>query len=139
MGPGVVGTASGLGTTAVEAAAVIDAAYALGARVALCCRASGVDSRERHRGVSHHVHTILRLAAHRPEVPLPAALAPEVPGATVIDGPDAATVLGAFDLVVTSMGRGPTDDPAFFAAATSAGAWAAAALAGPNQGDASNR
>jgi hypothetical protein len=50
----------------------------------------------------------------------------------VIDGPDAATVLGAFDLVVTSMGRGPTDDPAFFAAATSAGAWAAAALAGPN-------
>jgi hypothetical protein len=72
-------------------------------------------------------------------VPLPAALAPEVPGATVIDGPDAADVLGAFDLVVTSMGRGPSDDPAFFAAATSAGAWAADALAGLNQGDASDR
>ncbi|MGH9227732.1 MAG: DUF3866 family protein [Acidimicrobiales bacterium] len=133
MGPGVVGTASGLGTTAVEAAAVIDAAHALGARVALCCRASGVDSRGRHRGVSHHVHTILRLAAHRPEVPLPAALAAEVAAATVVEGPAAADVLGALDLVVTSMGRGPADDPLFFAAATSAGAWAAGALAGLGQ------
>jgi hypothetical protein len=107
--------------------------------VALCCRASGVDSRERHRGMSHHVHTILRLAAHRPEVPLPEALAPEVPGATVIEGPDAADVLGAVDLRVTSMGRGPADDPAFFAAATSAGAWAAEALAEVDQARASGR
>jgi hypothetical protein len=128
MGPGVVGTASTLGTTAVEAAAVIDAAHALGGRVALCCRASGVDRRERHRGVSHHVHTILRLAGHRPEVPLPAALAPEVAGSAVVEGPAAADVLGELDLVVTSMGRGPADDPLFFAAATSAGAWAAGAL-----------
>ena len=130
MGPGVVGTASTLGTSAVEVAAVVDAAHALGARVALCCRASGVDPRERHRGVSHHVHTILGLAAHRPEVPLPATLAPEVPDATVVEGPDAAGVLRALDLAVTSMGRGPTDDPLFFAAASAAGAWAAAALAG---------
>jgi Protein of unknown function (DUF3866) len=128
MGPGVVGTASSLGTTAVEAAAVIDATHLLGGRVALCCRASGVDARERHRGVSHHVHTILRLAAHRPEIPLPAPLAPEVAGATVVEGPGAADVLAASDLVVTSMGRGPADDPVFFAAASSAGAWAAEAL-----------
>jgi Protein of unknown function (DUF3866) len=129
MGPGVVGTASSLGTTAVEAAAVIDAAHALGGRVALCCRASGVDARERHRGVSHHVHTILRLAAHRPEIPLPANLAPQVSGATAVEGPAAADVLATLDLVVTSMGRGPADDPMFFAAAASAGAWAAEALA----------
>jgi hypothetical protein len=89
--------------------------------------------------VSHHVHTILRLAAHRPEVPLPAALAPQVPGATVIEGPDAAAVLGAFDLVVKSMGRGPADDPAFFAAATSAGSWAAGALAELDQARAAGR
>jgi hypothetical protein len=49
-------------------------------------------------------------------------------GSTVVEGPAAADVLAAFDLVVTSMGRGPADDPAFFAAATSAGAWAAGAL-----------
>ncbi|HET8621461.1 MAG TPA: DUF3866 family protein [Acidimicrobiales bacterium] len=128
MGPGVVGTASPLGTTAVEVAGVLDAAHALGARVALCARASSADPRPRHRGVSHHVRTILGLAAVRPEVPLPADLAPEVVGATVVDAPDAAAVLAGFDLAVTTMGRGPADDPAFFAAAAAAGSWAAAAL-----------
>src|SRR4029450_13896352 len=70
-----------------------------------------------------------RWAAPRPELPLPAALAPEVAGATVVEGPGASDVLAASDLVVTSMGRGPPGDPAFFAAATSAGAWVAEALA----------
>jgi len=126
MGPGVVGTASSLGTTAVEVAAIADAAAALGGRVALCCRVSSADSRERHRGISHHVHTALRLTCHRPEVPLPTGLAAGVEGAEPIDGPDAATVLAAVDLDVTTMGRGPADDPDFFAAAASAGAWAAA-------------
>jgi hypothetical protein len=133
MGPGLVGTASPLGTTAVEVAGIVDAAHALGARVALCSRASAVDPRERHRGVSHHVHTILRLTAHRPELPLPPSLAPEVDGATVVEGPDAATVLAKLDLAVTSMGRGPGDDPLFFAAASAAGAWAADALAAVGQ------
>jgi hypothetical protein len=128
MGPGVVGTASVLGTTAVEVAGVIDAAQRMGARVALCCRASSADARPRHRGVSHHVRTILGLAAVVPEVPLPAALADQVAGSTAIAGPDAATVLGDLDLVVTTMGRGPADDPDFFAAAAAAAAWAAEAL-----------
>jgi hypothetical protein len=128
MGPGVVGTASALGTTAVEVAGIVDAASAMGARVALCCRASSADPRERHRGVSHHVRTILGLAATRPTLPLPAVLAAELEGATVLDGPDAAEVLAALDLVVTTMGRGPGDDPAFFAAAAAAGEWAAAAV-----------
>jgi hypothetical protein len=128
MGPGVVGTASALGTTAVEVAAVLDAAAALGARVALCARASSVDPRSRHRGVSHHVRTILGLAAVCPAVPLPPALAGEVVGATEVEGPDPAAVLGAFDLAVTTMGRGPAEDPAFFAAASAAGAWAARRL-----------
>jgi hypothetical protein len=124
MGPGVVGTASSLGTTAVEVAAIADAAAALGGRVAVCCRVSSADSRERHRGISHHVHTALRLTCHRPEVPLPTGLAAGVDGAEPIDGPDAATVLAALGLDVTTMGRGPAEDPDFFAAAASAGAWA---------------
>jgi hypothetical protein len=128
MGPGVVGTASSLGTTAVEVAAIADAAAALGGRVAVCCRVSSADSRERHRGISHHVYTALRLTCHRPEVPLPTGLAAGVDGAEPIDGPDAATVLAARGLDVTTMGRGPAEDPDFFAAAASAGAWAAAAL-----------
>lgn len=128
MGPGVVGTASSLGTSAVEVAGIVDAADRMGARVALCARMSGADPRDRHRGVSHHVRTILGLAAVRPELPLPPSLAHELVGATVVEGPDAATVLDELGLTVTTMGRGPADDPPFFAAASAAGAWAAAAV-----------
>ena len=132
MGPGVVGTASALGTTAVEVAGIVDAAARMGARVALCCRASGADPRARHRGVSHHVRTILDLAATDPAVPLPADLAAElsagVPGLAVVEGPDAASVLEAAGVRVTTMGRGPAEDPPFFAAAAAAGRWAADAV-----------
>jgi hypothetical protein len=125
MGPGVVGTASSLGTSAVEVAAVADAATALGARVGLCSRASGVDARPRHRGVSHHVQTVLRLARSPASLPLPASLADQLEGATVVAEPDVPAVLRALNLQITSMGRGPADDPAFFAAAGAAGVWAA--------------
>ena len=39
-----------------------------------------------------------------------------VVGATVVEAPDAAAVLAGFDLAVTTMGRGPAEDPVFFAA-----------------------
>jgi len=78
---------------------------------------------------------VLGLAATRPALPLPAALAPELDGSTVVEGPDAAEVLKAFDLVVTTMGRGPADDPAFFAAASAAGEWAAGAVRRPENPD----
>ena len=128
MGPGVVGTGSALGTTAVEVAGIIDVADQMGARVALCSRASTADARERHQGISHHVRTILGLAAARPSLPVPADLAVELVGATVVDPPDAAAVLAELGITVTTMGRGPEEDPMFFAAAASAGAWAARAL-----------
>jgi hypothetical protein len=125
MGPGVVGTGSSLGTTAVEAAAVVDTVAALGGRVALCVRVSGADPRGRHQGVSHHSATVLRLARTPPAVPLPPELAGSVEGAVAVEGPDVAKVLEAADLRITSMGRGPAEDPAFFAAAGAAGAWLA--------------
>lgn len=129
MGPGVVGTASALGTTAVEVAGVLDAVDALGGRGALCVRASSADTRDRHRGVSHHVHTALGLLRSHPAVPVPAALAAEVgPGAAVVDVPDVATVLDGMGLRVTSMGRGPADDPVFYEAAAAAAVWAAGLL-----------
>lgn len=128
MGPGVVGTASPLGTTAVEAASVIDAAAALGARVALCSRASEADARPRHRGVSHHVTTALRLVRSPVILPLPPSLAGELGGAAEVTPPDVAGVLRGLDLDITTMGRGPADDPMFFAAAGAAGRWAADAL-----------
>ena len=114
MGPGVVGTGTALGTTAVEAAAILDAAAALGGRPILCPRLSGADERERHKGLSHHTQTVMELV--RSEV--------EVAG-TARDDPDAAAVLDGFGLRVATMGRGPADDPGFFAMCVAAGRAAA--------------
>lgn len=127
MGPGVVGTDTALGTTAVEVAGILDATDALNGRPICCVRASGVDRRPRHRGASHHVETILRLTRTRAEVAV-------VPGAeldrddhdiTVVDPGDVPASLAARGLHVTSMGRGPDDDPLFYASAGAAGALAA--------------
>jgi hypothetical protein len=112
MGPGVVGTGTGLGTTAVEAAWLADAAAALGGRPVLCVRASDGDARARHQGTSHHTTTVQRLL--RTEgVPAPGP--DDGPGAAV-----AASVLDALGIRITTMGRGPDQDPAFFAACAAA-------------------
>jgi len=136
MGPGVVGTGATLGTTAVEAAAVLDAAAALGGRPILCVRASGADARERHRGASHHVTTVLDLARSRVTVAT-------VPGAglhrddhdVVVTEPVPVTDwLAGRGVRVTSMGRDASDDPLFFATAAAAGVVAAAGPPDPPPG-----
>jgi hypothetical protein len=131
MGPGVVGTAGSLGTTALEAAPVLDAAAALGGRGVLCVRASSADARPRHQGVSHHARTVLELVRSSVAVPVPEALVASLSSEEArhrvlpVDGPPAAALLEAFDLSVTSMGRGPDQDPLFFASAAAAGRYAA--------------
>lgn len=122
MGPGVVGTATLLGTTATEAAAVVDGAAALGGRPVLCARVSVGDARHRHQGLSHHSSTVGALV-RTPEVPMP------LPG-DVDDVPDAAVVLERAGLRVTTMGRGPAEDPDFFDACAAAAAVAAGMLDG---------
>ncbi|HEV7760147.1 MAG TPA: DUF3866 family protein [Acidimicrobiales bacterium] len=128
MGPGVVGTGSALGTTAIEVAGILDTVAALGGRGALCVRASDADPRERHRGVSHHTATVLQLLRSQPAVPLPAGLAAGLAGSMVCEPPDVPALLAEAGLRITSMGRGPDDDPAFYAAAGAAATWAAAQL-----------
>jgi Protein of unknown function (DUF3866) len=120
MGPGVVGSGTGLGTTAVEAAAAVDTVAALGGTPILCARWSDADRRERHQGRSHHTDTVLRLI-RTPGVPAPG------PGEHP-DAPDAGAVLAALGLRVTTMGRGPDEDPAFFSACSAAAALAARPL-----------
>jgi hypothetical protein len=133
MGPGVVGTGTGLGTTAIEAAAVLDAVAALGGVPILAVRASSGDARHRHQGISHHVTTVLDLARSTVTVPLPAGLTPppalDRHSVVITDVPDMAAVLERMALEVTTMGRGPAADPLFFAAAGAAGVVAAARMA----------
>jgi len=133
MGPGVVGTGTELGTTAVEVAPALDAADALGGRPVLCVRASDGDARERHRGVSHHTVTAARLCRSTPyvvDVPVGVADLPGVQALEVPELPDAAALLARYDLGrTTTMGRTVAEDPLFFAAAAAAGAGAAALLA----------
>lgn len=127
MGPGVVGTGAALGTTAVEAAAVLDAAAALGGDPICCVRASQADARERHRGVSHHVSTVLDLTRSCVTVPtvLGAELSRDDHDVVVTEPVPIADWLDAHDLWVTSMGRDISDDPLFFSAAAAAGVVAA--------------
>lgn len=119
IGPGVVGTGTTLGHTGLDAVAVVDAAAALGGVPVLAVRYSDADARERHQGPSHHTMTAVALAARQLVVPSP----------DDHDVPDVAALLDAAGLRVTTMGRGPADDPGFFAWAGAAGVAAAGIVA----------
>jgi hypothetical protein len=132
MGPGVVGTGTRTGTSAIEAAIAIDAVSALGGRPVAVVRYSDADARARHRGVSHHTVTALRCAHSRASVAVPVGEpAPDFGDHQVVhvDVPDMTALLASLDLAVTTMGRGPAEDPGFFRYA-GAGGVAAAQLLG---------
>ena len=107
VGPGIVGTGTALGHGAVAAAIAVNAAAALGGRPVLAPRVSEADPRERHRGLSHHTRTVLELCVAEPMVPEEL----EPPGWRE----------ACAGLSLSHMGRGPDEDPAFFAAAYAAG------------------
>ena len=126
MGPGVVGTDTTLGTTALEVAHVLDTTSALGGRPVMALRVSEGDRRERHRGVSHHSRTVLDLV-HSSVMVAAHPLLGERGALEVVDvdEPDTPHLLADRGLRVTTMGRGPDEDRAFFQAAGAAGALAA--------------
>jgi hypothetical protein len=119
IGPGVVGTGTRLGHTGLDVVHVADAAAALGAVPIVAVRFSDADERERHRGPSHHTMTAVELASRQLLVPSPDEL----------DVPDVPALLAGHGLEVTTMGRGPDDDPAFFQWAGAAGVAAAHRIA----------
>jgi hypothetical protein len=145
MGPGVVGTSTALGFTAIEQGQVLDAAAALGGRGVACLRVSFADPRPRHRGISHHTLTALAVATREPaDVVVPAL--PETEdllrqlqdvGARhrvhVVDAGPGMELLRRTGLRLSSMGRPLDDIPETFAAAVAAGTHAAA-LAGGSVG-----
>jgi hypothetical protein len=114
IGPGIVGTASRLGHGGLAAATAANAALALGGRPVIAARVSEADPRERHRGLSHHTEAVLDLCLG------------EVRVATADD--EEGWREASAGLPLEHMGRGPDEDPAFFAAAFAAGRLARALL-----------
>lgn len=122
IGPGIVGTGTRLGHGAMAAAEALAAALELDGRAVLALRISERDSRERHRGLSHHTHDVLSLWGGSYELAWPKGCPVEDPiadGATVVDVSDWRAACA--QLPLAHMGRGPDDDPWFFAAAFAAG------------------
>jgi hypothetical protein len=121
VGPGIVGTGSALGHGGVATAEAANVARALGGTPILAVRVSFGDPRERHQGVSHHTRAVLDLCLGAPAVAWPAGLdAPE--GIAPIQEVDVSDWREACEgLPLEHMGRGPDDDPWFFAAAFAAG------------------
>ena len=127
IGPGIVGTASRWGHGGLSVAEAVFTARTLGGVPVLAVRYSEGDSRERHRGLSHHTRAVLALAGEV-EIGWPEGL-------VVPDGLERVTAVDASGwkaacagLPLSHMGRGADTDPWFFAVAYAAGRAASAHL-----------
>jgi hypothetical protein len=124
IGPGIVGTRSMFGNGALGVAAALRAAAALGGRPVLAARVSHADLRDRHRGLSRHTQAVLAVTGEDVVVAWPEGLdAPD--GVTMTPVPVDGWREACAGLPLSSMGRGPDDDPWAFAAAYAAGRLAA--------------
>src|SRR6266849_4507702 len=125
IGPGIVGTGSTFGHGGLAAADAANTAHALHGTPILAVRASEADPRERHQGASHHAQAVLELCLGEVIAPWPSGFAapPWLEPREEIDvsGWEEACA----DLPLAHMGRGPREDPLFFAAAFAAGRVAA--------------
>jgi hypothetical protein len=136
MGPGIVGTGTRYGHSGTEVANIIHAVHALGGLPIAVPRVSLSDSRSRHRGVSHHsLVTLGELTLCPAVVPLASHwIDDEIRGRMkehdwyskhwIIElscNPCAIEqALQAYPSKITTMGRGYTEDPAFFDAVAAA-------------------
>ena len=124
IGPGIVGTGSRFGHGGLAVADAANAAAALGGAPIVAPRVSFRDERERHRGLSHHTRSAVELCLGEVRVAWPRGL--ERPDGLDVEEVDVTgweTAGGSLPL--SHRGRGPQDDPWFFAAAFAAGRLAA--------------
>lgn len=121
IGPGIVGTGSRLGHGGLAAAEAANAASGLQGSPILAVRVSEGDERERHHGVSHHSRAAFELCLGSVALAWPAGLAAPA-WAEPHEEVDATGWEEACEgLPLAHMGRGPAEDPWFFAAAFAAG------------------
>jgi hypothetical protein len=128
IGPGIAGTASRYGHGGVAAAEAANAANALGGVPIIAPRVSGADPRERHHGLSHHTLAVLELCLGPVRVAWPAGLAAPAEVSAVDEVDVSGWREACARLPLSHMGRGPDEDPDFFAAAFAAGRLAASLI-----------
>lgn len=122
MGPGIAGTSTRIGQSAMECLAISETLASLGARVQYALRMSDADLRERHSGLSHHSQTIVELLSNRVGVCAPLSYS----GSDIADSVprlDVEPLLGQLrkeEWLPTSMGRGIDEDPLFYEATLAA-------------------
>ncbi len=137
-GPGHVGTASRYGFSSLDLAGQATLLAKLGASVALCVRASSIDERHRHRGVSHHTLTLAGLLPEAGVVVVPDApahfdgelaqrLGAAAPGVALVAAApaDVAASFVRHQLDVSSMGVSLADDQLACACIGAAARWLA--------------
>ncbi len=129
IGPGVVGTGSALGHGGLSVAEAANVTAALGGRAIVAVRYSGADGRDRHRGVSHHTRSALRLVLGPREIAWPLGLRLDEGLGPVSEVDVHGWEEACSSLPLRHMGRGPKDDPWFFASAFAAGRRARAFVA----------
>ena len=121
IGPGIVGTGSVFGHGGLAVAEAANAAAALGGRAVVTVRYSSADLRDRHRGVSHHTRSALRLVLGAHDVAWPCGLPADGTIGSLVEVPVDDLLEASSNLPLSHMGRGPAEDPWFFAAAFAAG------------------
>jgi uncharacterized protein DUF3866 len=129
-GPGIIGSETRLGHGGIAALDTAHASLALGLPTLISPRLSSADPRERHRPVSHHTLTVLELLLGAVQIPVPANEPVPIAILATAAGwrhrlrevPTDLAGYAAAGLPAKTMGRGPREDPLFFAAALAAGA-----------------
>lgn len=145
-GPGNLGTGTTLGHASIDVGETVNAIDALGGRPIVAPRVSFADARERHRGISHHTVSALRVAALAGcEIALPplepdrrAAVVERLEAEHLLDlhrvvdvelGDEVERALRASPVPLASMGRTFDDDPDYFRSAAAAAVLATRARA----------
>lgn len=141
MGPGIVGTGTRYGFSGIEQGWIADAVNKIGGRSIIVPRLSRLDPRPRHQIVSHHTLTVLRdVCCTSVTCVLASDMEPEFAKEARSRLADAAGRGGhclayapgrrgleravAKQLELSTMGRGPDEEPEFFLTCAAAGDYA---------------
>jgi hypothetical protein len=125
-GPGIIGSDTAYGHGGMAALDNAHAALSLGLPTVISPRLSSSDPRDRHRGLSHHTHTVLDLLLAPVTVPIPEghpdiAASLQVPKHQLQEVQVDLESYATAGLPRSTMGRDLQDDPLFFAAPLAAG------------------